>query len=85
MPAYSILNSRGVLVTTINVGTTTGVTFPIELRGQGISPFGEQQATTDFHIMENFANNVEPVNPVEGMNFYRTDLQQPHFFNGIKF
>lgn len=85
MPAYSILNSRGVLVSTINVGTTTGATFPIELRGQGISPYGEGQATIDYHLLENFANTVEPVNAVEGMDFYRSDLQLPHFYNGTKF
>ena len=85
MPAYSILNSRNNLVATINVGTTTGVTFPIVLRGQGIAPYGEQQATLDYHLLENFANTTEPTNPVEGMNFYNTTLQLPHFFNGTKF
>ena len=32
--------------------------------------------------MENFANTIEPTNPVEGMDFYKTDTQVPHFYDG---
>ena len=85
MPAYDIKNSRGVTVAIINVGTTTGATFPIEIQGQGIAPYGTIYGTTVYHLLENFANDMEPTNPVEGMDFYRTDLQIPHFYNGTKF
>ena len=85
MPAYDIKNSRGVTVAIINVGTTTGATFPIEIQGQGISPYGTLYGETVYHLLENFAHNVEPTNPVEGMDFYREDLQIPHFYNGTKF
>lgn len=85
MPAYTLDNSRGVTVAIINVGTTTGATFPIEIQGQGISPYGTLYAETVYHLLENFANDTEPTNPVEGMDFYRTDLQIPHFYNGTKF
>jgi hypothetical protein len=88
MPAYSLTNSRGVIIDTINVGTTTGVTYPIEIQGQGISPYGTIYADTLYHMLENFANDTEADlagKEVEGMNFYRTDLQLPHFYNGSKF
>jgi len=85
MPAYTLDNSRGTTVAVINVGTTTGATFPIEIQGQGIAPYGTIHATTLYHMLENFANTIEPVNPVEGMNFYRSDLQIPHFYDGSGF
>ena len=85
MPAYNIINSQGNPVATINVGTTTGSTFPVELIGQGISLYGPQTATNFYHLLENFSNTSEPTNPVEGMDFYRSDLQIPHFYNGTKF
>lgn len=85
MPAYNLDNSRGVTVAIINVGTTTGATFPIEIQGQGIGPYGTLYGETVYHIMENFANDIEPTNPVEGMDFYRTDLQLPHYYDGTGF
>lgn len=85
MPAYTLDNSRGVTVAIINVGTTTGSTFPIEIQGQGIAPYGTVYADTVYHMLENFANTIEPTNPVEGMDFYRTDTQIPHFYDGAAF
>jgi hypothetical protein len=85
MPAYTLDNSRGVTVAIINVGTTTGSTFPIEIQGQGIAPYGPLYGDTVYHMMENFANTIEPTNPVEGMDFYRTDLGLPHFYDGSAF
>lgn len=92
MPAYNLTNSRGVVIDIINVGTTTGdITvpgnLPIEIQGQGISPYGTLYADTLYHLLENFANigTSPPVNPVEGQNFYRTDNATPQFYNGTKF
>lgn len=85
MPAYNVLNSRGNLVTTINVGTTTGANFPIEMIGQGISLYGGIVSETQYHIMENFANSAEPTNPVEGMFWYDSDTQLPNFRNVSQF
>ncbi len=85
MPAYDVENSRGTLVTTINVGTTTEDNFPIEMIGQGISLYGEITAETEYHLMENFAKDVEPNNPVEGMFWYNSDDQLPLFRNAAQF
>ncbi len=85
MPAYNVENSRGTLVTTISVGTTTEDNFPIEMIGQGISLYGGITANTEYHLMENFANNVEPDGPVEGMFWYHSDDQLPLFRNSSQF
>lgn len=85
MPAINVTNSRGIVVATINVGTTTGATFPVEIQGQGISPYGAIYGDTIYHLLENFARDTEPSNPVEGMDWYKEDIQIPHFYNGTKF
>lgn len=85
MPAYNVLNSRGNLVTTINVGTTTGANFPIEMIGQGISLYGGIVSETQYHLMEHFANPTEPANPVEGMIWYDTDLALPLYRTASQF
>jgi hypothetical protein len=85
MPAYTLQNSRGTTVAIINVGTTTGVTFPIEIQGQGIAPYGTIYAETVYRMLENFANTIEPTNAIEGQDFYRSDLQLPHFYDGTRF
>lgn len=85
MPAYDIKNSRGITVAIINVGTTTLNAFPIEIQGQGIAPYGTIYGETVYHLLENFANSIEPTNAVEGQDFYRSDTQIPHFYNGTKF
>lgn len=70
MPSYTITNTAGANVATIGVATTTGATFPIELIGQGVSLYGPIIATTQYRLMENFANNTPPTNPVPGMIWY---------------
>lgn len=70
MPAYTITNTAGSPVATIGVATTTGTTFPIELIGQGISPYGPIVASTQYRLLENFTNVTPPTNPVTGMFWY---------------
>ena len=55
MTAYTVTNSRGNTVTTINVSTTTGYSFPVELVGQGISLYGPIMAQNQYRQLENFA------------------------------
>ena len=85
MPAYNVFNSRGGLVTTINVGTTTGSSFPIELIGQGISLYGPIVAQNQFFLLENFAAPLQPTAPVEGMFWYNTDRMLPSYYDGTNF
>ena len=85
MPAYNIVNSRGAAVATINIATTTGNTFPIELIGQGISLYGPIIAQNQYFLLENFANSIQPSNPVEGMFWYDTIGTRPNVFDGTNF
>ncbi len=85
MPVYNVFNSRGSLVTTIGVATTTGTSFPVELIGQGISLYGPIVAQNQYYILENFANNVAPTNPVEGMFWYNSDPRRQNYYDGTNF
>jgi len=85
MPSYNVLNSQGNLVTTLNIGTTSGANFPIELIGQGISLYGPIVATTQYHLMEHFANTTEPTNAVEGMVWYELPEKLLNYYDGTQF
>ena len=87
MPSYNVFNSRGSLVTTIPVGTTTGSSFPIELIGQGISLYGPIIAQTQWFLLENFATPLSgaPTTPIEGMFWYNTDRALPNYYDGTNF
>jgi len=85
MPSYTVLNSTGTTVATIGVATTTGTTFPIELVGQGISLYGQKIATTQYKLLENFANTTSPANPVAGMSWYDSSSGQFNYYNGTEF
>ncbi len=87
MPAYNVFNSRGNLVTTIGVATTTGASFPVELIGQGISLYGPIIAQNEYFILENFANDSAPTHPVEGMFWYNSlaAVRRPNYYDGTNF
>jgi hypothetical protein len=86
---YTVLNSRGTAVATINPNQTTGNNFSVELLGQAITPYKQIISDTQYHLLENFANSLEPTNAVEGQFFYKVFTDgvdgQPHFYNGTKF
>ena len=84
MPAFDVINSRGVSVTTVNVGTTTAALFPVEIPGDGIAPYPPIIGNDLYHLLEHFAETTEPTNPVEGMIWYKVG-GVPHYFNGVKF
>lgn len=88
MPTYTVTNQRGDVVASIGVATTTGDQYPIELIGQGISLYGPIVASTQYRLMENFANddfltNDPNISEVpEGLIQYRYDEKIPYIFDG---
>ena len=85
MASYNLTNTRGQAITTIGVGTTTGINFPIEMIGQGISLYGGIIAETQYHLMEHFADDTQPTQPVEGMVWYETDDKILHYYDSNQF
>jgi len=84
MPAFDVINTRGVSVTTVNVGTTTAALFPVEIAGDGIAPYPPIVGNDLYGLLEHFAETTEPVNPVEGMIWYKVG-NVPHYYNSTKF
>lgn len=82
MVAYTITNSAGSTIATINTSTTTGSTFPIELIGQGTSLYGAFIAQNLYRMVENFAKTTPPTNPIEGQFWYKKDTKVPHYYDG---
>lgn len=85
MATYTIKNSQGTTVATITPNTTTGTTFPIELAGEGTSPYGQIIASTQYHLLENFSNTIAPSNAVTGMLWYDTSSALLNVYNGTSF
>lgn len=83
--SYTITNTAGTTVATINVGQTTGAAFPIQLIGQGISLYGPIAAENWYRMMENFAFVTPPTNPITGMFWYDSGNEVPNFYDGSNF
>ena len=88
MPTYTVTNTRGDVVATIGVATTTADQYPIELVGQGISLYGPIVASTQYRLMEHFADDEfltdsAPSTTVpEGLIQYRYDQKIPYIYDG---
>lgn len=81
MTNYTIKNTQGVTVSTINPAMTTGTTFPIEMIGLGLSLYGQVTQQNLYRMLENFANSTPPSNPVPGMFWYDSGNAVPNFWN----
>lgn len=88
MPTYTVTNTRGDVVASIGVATTTADDYPIELIGQGISLYGPIVASTQYRLMEHFADDEfltdsMPTTTIpEGVIQYRYDQKIPYIFDG---
>ena len=88
MPTYTVTNTRGSVVATIGVSTTTADQYPIELIGQGISLYGPIVASTQYRLMESFADDEfltdsMPTTTIpEGLIQYRYDQKIPYIYDG---
>ena len=68
---YKIKNTRGKIISTISDYDTDKSTS-LELVGRGVSNYGLIEQSNLLHILENFANPVEPKNPIEGQLWFNT-------------
>lgn len=84
MTSYTIHNTAGATVATINPATTTGSTFAIEMPGQGYSLYGQIINQNEFRMLENFSNTTPPSNPVVGQFWYNStsSIKSPNFWDG---
>ena len=80
--SYTVNNTRGSVVSTVNNGTTAAV-GGITLIGKNFTGYGELIAEDFVKILENSANTIgnEPTSPLEGQLFWDTTNQSLKVYN----
>lgn len=71
---YNIYSTNGEKQFIVDENTTNTETS-ITLIGHGMPDYGEEQNTNFIHLLENFASNEEPKNPIIGQLWYKTDVE----------
>ena len=71
---YTIKNSRGDVVTTIDAGTRDTSTSLV-LHGRGAPEYGLERDQNLVYLLENFSNTTAPLNPVDGQFWWKTGDQ----------
>ena len=71
--AYTIVKSNGTVLTTIADGTINTSSTSLGLPGRNYAGYGQTLDTNFVHILENFAANTPPDNPLEGQLWYNTN------------
>ena len=71
--AYTIVKSNGSVLTTIADGTINTTSTSLALPGRNYAGYGSYLDTNFVHALENFANSIPPVNPLQGQLWYNTN------------
>lgn len=69
--AYTIVKSDGTVLTTIADGQINTTSTTLGLPGKNYSGYGQILDTNFVHMLENFASNTAPSNPMTGQLWYR--------------
>lgn len=72
--AYTIIRSNGTTLTTIQDGTINTTSTSMGLPGRNYAGYGKIIDTNFVRIVENFANDTPPPNPIKGQLWYNTTL-----------
>lgn len=83
--AYVLKKTNGTTLTTIEDGTINSSSAPITLVGRNYSGYGQSINQNLIKMVENFAYNVQPSNPLTGQLWYDTDNKCLKAFNGTRF
>src|ERR1035437_4982777 len=70
--AYSIYKTNGDLLANIADGTLETTSTSVSLPGRNFAGYGQPQDTNFVQMVENFANNNPPRNPLKGQLWYNT-------------
>ena len=70
--AYQIFKTNGDFLTSISDGTLNTTSTSVGLPGRNYSGYGNVLDTNFVHIIENFASNTVPDNPITGQLWYNT-------------
>lgn len=71
--AYTIIKSDGTVLTTIADGTLNTTSTSVSLPGRDYSGYGRFLDSNFVWMLENFANNAPPSNPLRGQLWFNTN------------
>jgi hypothetical protein len=71
--AYTIVKSDGTVLTTIADGTINTTSTSLGLPGRNYAGYGQALDTNFVHVLENFADNTPPANPLRGQLWFNTN------------
>jgi hypothetical protein len=83
---YVIRKSNGSILLTVSDGVNDYSTSQVNgdtglnLVGRSYTNYGQLVAENFVHLLENFANDTAPDNPLEGQIWYDTDNSEPKFW-----
>jgi hypothetical protein len=80
--SYTLNKTDGTVVATVNDGTINTGSTSITLFGKNYAGWGEFQNENLIKILENFANNTTPANPLVGQVYFNTDTKLLNMFIG---
>jgi hypothetical protein len=72
--AYQIYKTNGTFLTSISDGTLNTTSTSVGLPGRNYAGYGNILDTNFVHIIENFASNTVPPNPITGQLWYNTNV-----------
>ena len=71
--AYTIIRTNGVTLTTIQDGTINTTSTSLGLPGRNYAGYGQTLNTNFVKIIENFASDTPPANPLKGQLWFNTN------------
>lgn len=80
--SYLVNKTNGELLATILDGQTNTTSSSIVLIGKQVTGYGETQNENFLHILENFANSIDPNNPLSGQLWWDTANKVMNVFDG---
>ena len=81
---YSIYKWNGALLKVVTDGTVD-TSYDIKLIGKSYAGYGQAQNENFIHLLENFANTVQPPNPLSGQIWFDSGNKKLKFYDGNKF
>ena len=74
--AYEVNKANGEVLANLIDGEIDSTSTSLNLLGKNYLGYGELIAENFVHLLEHFANNVEPISPVVGQQWFNTESKR---------